>query len=85
MAILINIGLPGWMTDETLRDELRPLLPEVTMYCGQPKKALPDVVMLATTVLPAKTVSFLPNLALVQKLGRHVPLWILGQVHTAGR
>lgn len=42
------------------------------MYCGQPKKALPDVVMLATTVLPAKTVSFLPNLALVQKLGAGV-------------
>jgi glyoxylate/hydroxypyruvate reductase A len=72
LAILINIGLPGWMTDETLRDELRPLLPDVTMYCGQPNKALPDVVMLATTVLPAKTVSFLPNLALVQKLGAGV-------------
>lgn len=72
MAILIDIGLPGWMTDEALRDELEPLLPDVTMYCGHPETELPDVIMLATSVMPAKTASFLPNLELVQKLGAGV-------------
>ena len=27
MALLINIGLPEWMADETLREELEPMLP----------------------------------------------------------
>lgn len=72
MAILIDIGLPDWMADEVLRDELQPLLHGVKIYCGHPQTPLPEVVMLVTSVLPPGTVSFLPNLALVQKLGAGV-------------
>lgn len=72
MALLINIGLPEWMTDEALREHLKPQLPGIEIYCGQPERPLPDVVMLATSQMPPGTASMLPNLSLVQKLGAGV-------------
>ena len=72
MAILIDIGLPDWMTDEALRDELAPLLRGVTIHCGRPRDPLPDVVMLATADLAENILPLLPKLALVQKLGAGV-------------
>jgi glyoxylate/hydroxypyruvate reductase A len=72
MALLIDVGLPAWMTDQALHDVLAPLLPGVTIYCGRPAEDRPDVVMLATAELAADVVTKLPNLALVQKLGAGV-------------
>jgi len=34
MALLIDVGLPSRMTDESVRDALAPLLPGVTVHCG---------------------------------------------------
>ena len=72
MALLIDIDQPHWLPDEALRDELAPLLPGVTIHCGRPQAPLDDVVMLATSVLPADVLRFLPKLRLVQKLGAGV-------------
>lgn len=72
MAILIDIGMPEWMSDEQVRDKLAPLLPGVTIYCGRPDRDLSDVTMLALADSVADIWSWLPNLALVQKLGAGV-------------
>ncbi len=72
MALLIDTGLPHWMTDEALREVLAPLLPDTTIYCGRPDKPRPDVIMLATAEFRADVLSLLPSLALVQKLGAGV-------------
>ena len=72
MALLIDIGQPNWIPDESLRDTLAPMLPGVTIHCGRPDAPLEDVVMLATSVLPADVLRYLPKLQLIQKLGAGV-------------
>lgn len=74
MALLIDIRLQAWMTDEDLRDRLAPALPGVAIHCGPPASsaALADVVMLATSELRPGLAAQLPNLQLVQKLGAGV-------------
>ena len=72
MALLIDVQQPDWMKDEDLRDELAPMLPGVSIYCGPPNGPMDDVVMLAVSKLAATTVPHLPNLQLVQKLGAGV-------------
>ncbi len=72
MSILVHIGQPAWMRDETLRDTLMPLLPGVTIYCGAPSGVLPDVRMIALSASTGDAWAFLPNLELVQKLGAGV-------------
>ena len=72
MAILIDINLPQWMKDETLRDVLAPQLPDTRIYCGRPTQQLPDVIMLAVADHVADIWAYLPNLKLVQKLGAGV-------------
>lgn len=72
MALLIDIGLPDWLEDETLHAELQPLLPGVRIHLGPPSGPLPDVTMLACTRLFPGRLAHLPNLRLIQKLGAGV-------------
>ncbi len=74
MALLINIGLPDWMSDEQLRDELAPLMPGVDIYCGIPDEVLEDVTVIAVADSVPDIWHKLPNLKLVQKLGAGVNL-----------
>ena len=70
MALLINVGMPEWMSDEQLRDELTPLLPGVDIYCGIPDKVLDQVKVVAVAEKVPDIWDKVPNLKLVQKLGR---------------
>lgn len=72
MALLIDIRLPTWMREEDLRDELKPLLPDVPIYCSLDEAALDDVLMVAAVKLFPGVAASLPNLQLVQKLGAGV-------------
>lgn len=74
MALLIDIGLPGWMKDEELYAVLAPLLPDVTIHCGTPEREMPDVTMIAVAEAVRGIWSLLPNLQCVQKLGAGVNL-----------
>ncbi len=74
MALLINIGLPDWMSDEQLQDELAPLLCGVEIYCGLPEQVLEDVTVVAVAERVPDIWHKLPNLKLVQKLGAGVDL-----------
>lgn len=72
MALLIDIGQPDWMRDEALYDILVPLLPDVTIHCGPPAAALPDVTMVCVSRSVGDAWPHLPNVKLVQKLGAGV-------------
>jgi glyoxylate/hydroxypyruvate reductase A len=72
MALLIDINDPEWMTDEQLRDTLRPLLPAVDIRCATEPGDVTDIVMLATVKLRRGSSTAFPNLQLVQKLGAGV-------------
>lgn len=72
MALLLDIRQPEWMTEESLRDLLVPLMPDVPIYCGLDECPLDDVRMLAVVKLYPGVAGRLPNLSLVQKLGAGV-------------
>ncbi|MFT5110811.1 MAG: glyoxylate/hydroxypyruvate reductase A [Parasphingorhabdus sp.] len=74
MSLLVYTGNQDWIPDEELQQKLSVLMPDVTIYCGIPEQALPDVRMLAITYSPAELWDLLPNLQLVQKLGAGVNL-----------
>lgn len=69
MALLIDSGMPEWMTDDALRDELAPLMPGVDIRLAEAPGDLAQITMLATASLRPGLAARLPNLALVQKLG----------------
>jgi len=72
MALLIDIAMPEWATDESVRDELAPLLPGADLRCMAEPGDLTDIVMLATVRLRPGLAERMPNLRLVQKLGAGV-------------
>lgn len=72
MALMIDTGHDGWTPAEEIAERLRPLLPDVTIYCGSDGTTRPDVRMLAVSSLRPGVVETLPNLAVVQKLGAGV-------------
>ncbi len=72
MAILINTQVEDWMTAEQFRDELAPLLPDVSIHCGDPDGHGKDIRMLAIDGLSPGLLRRLPNLELIQKLGAGV-------------
>lgn len=72
MALLIETGQPDWMTNEALRDALRPLLPEADIRCAPDLGDPAEIIMLACSRLLPGLVSRLPGLRLVQKLGAGV-------------
>ena len=72
MALLIDIGLPDWMSDEALKGILEPMLPGVEIHCGSPSEMLPDVIMVTVTSSFTDVWTRLPNLKLIQKLGAGV-------------
>lgn len=72
MALLIHINQPDWLPDDVLADELRDLMPGVTLHCGAPTAPLPDVTVMATSSVDHTVWPLLPNLKLVQKLGAGV-------------
>lgn len=77
MALLIDIGLPGWMKDEELHAILAPLLPGVKIYCGTPTSELADVKMIAVSGAVPDVWHLLPNVLCVQKLGAGVDLIVV--------
>ena len=72
MALLIETNLPEWMTNEVLKAQLQPLLPDVDIRYAPNLGDLSEVVMVACVWLPAGWARMLPNLRLVQKLGAGV-------------
>ncbi len=72
MALLIDVQAPDWMTDEALRDFLRPLLPGVDIRCAAAPGAAAEIDMLACVKLAPGLARELPRLRLVQKLGAGV-------------
>ena len=60
------------MTEEDLRDQLKPLLPNVPIYCNDAGEHSDQVIMLATVSLQSGVSASLPHLRLVQKLGAGV-------------
>ena len=72
MALLIDVQAPDWMTDEGLRDFLRPLLPGVDIRCAPKIGAAAEIDMLVCAKLAPGLARALPDLRLVQKLGAGV-------------
>lgn len=72
MAMLIDIRQPEWMSEKTLRDEIAPLLPGVTILAGMDDGDLSEVTMLTAVMLHPGVAAQLPNLKVVQKLGAGV-------------
>lgn len=72
MALLVNIGLSNWISEDELRSELRPLMPEADIRVSLDEGDVDDIVMIATSRLADGLVERLPNLQLVQKLGAGV-------------
>lgn len=60
------------MQDRDLAERLRADLPGVTIHCGPPRAALPDVIMAVTSAGRPGLADMVPNLRLVQKLGAGV-------------
>jgi glyoxylate/hydroxypyruvate reductase A len=72
VALLIDIAMPEWQTDEAFLAELRPLLPGADLRCMADPGDLSQVTMLATVGLRKGLAARLPKLQLVQKLGAGV-------------
>ncbi|NKB76441.1 MAG: glyoxylate/hydroxypyruvate reductase A [Gammaproteobacteria bacterium] len=72
MSLLIDIRDPIWMTEESLKDYLQPLLPGVAIYCCDAGEHKADITMLVVVSLYPGVSEELPNLKLVQKLGAGV-------------
>lgn len=71
-SLLIETNLPEWMTNEAVKAELQPLLPDVDIRHAPHLGDRSQIVMLVCVTLPAGLVRTLPNLRLVQKLGAGV-------------
>ncbi len=72
MALLIDVNMPEWMSDESLQQEVLAILPgtDVRIYqnMGDPRQ----IEMAAVTRLRPDLATQLPNLKLIQKLGAGV-------------
>ncbi|MEM7342845.1 MAG: glyoxylate/hydroxypyruvate reductase A [Chloroflexota bacterium] len=72
MTLLIETNIPEWMTNEALKAELQPLLPDVEIRHAPDLGDRSEIIMLACVRLPAGLARTLPNLQLVQKIGAGV-------------
>ena len=72
MALLIDGGLSGWMTDAEIAEQVRAQLPGADVRTPDTLGNAEDITMIAVVVLPADRPAQLPNLQLVQKLGAGV-------------
>ncbi|MFA3918603.1 2-hydroxyacid dehydrogenase [Ruegeria hyattellae] len=72
MALLINVGHGGWMTDAEIAETVRAHDPGADVRPLAEPGDLSDVTMLAVSKLNPDLPSRLPNLKLVQKLGAGV-------------
>ncbi|MFK7752189.1 MAG: 2-hydroxyacid dehydrogenase [Sedimentitalea sp.] len=72
MALLIDIGLKGWMADADLRDRVAELLPGSDIRLRETLGDPDDITMLAVSSLAPDLPPQLRNLKLVQKLGAGV-------------
>ena len=72
MALLIDVRAEGWMTDQQLKDILRPYLPDADLRTRSELGNPAEVTMLAVSSLAPDLPGQLPNLQLVQKLGAGV-------------
>ncbi|MFT7595344.1 MAG: glyoxylate/hydroxypyruvate reductase A [Paracoccaceae bacterium] len=72
MALLIDIGIPGWMEDSDLAGEVRALLPDADVRTRANLGDVTQIRMLAVSSLAPDLPAQLPNLELVQKLGAGV-------------
>lgn len=72
MALLIDVNMPEWMSDEGLQQEVLAILPntDVRVFGNMGDPA--DIEMAAVTRLRPELARQLPNLKLVQKLGAGV-------------
>ena len=72
MALLIDIGVPGWLTDEQLIEQLAPYLSGADIRTGNTPGNPADIKMIATSRSPQAGFAAYPNVQLVQKLGAGV-------------
>jgi glyoxylate/hydroxypyruvate reductase A len=72
MALLLDIKMPDWMTDEELRAELLGRNPEADIRTGENPGNLDEIEMLTVSnYLPGEALRY-PNLKLIQKTGAGV-------------
>jgi glyoxylate/hydroxypyruvate reductase A len=72
MALLIEIGHGGWMSDTGLRDTLQAMAPKLDIRTRDTLGDPSDITMAAVSQLKDDLPALLPNLQLVQKLGAGV-------------
>jgi len=73
MSILIDLQDRNWMKDSDLKQLISSDLPGIPIYCGEPNKKLPSIVMaIVIKNLDQNTLRKLPNLRLIQKVGAGV-------------
>lgn len=72
MALLIDIGISGWMTEEELADQVRAAMPEADVRTSTNVGNPEDITMMAVVSLNGDRPTEFPNLQLVQKLGAGV-------------
>lgn len=70
--LLVEIGTPGWLTDEAYRDRLRAVLPAAEVVAPSDAFAAEDVLLYACSRPVPGRLAGLPNLRAVQKLGAGV-------------
>ncbi|WP_164659716.1 glyoxylate/hydroxypyruvate reductase A [Tropicibacter sp. Alg240-R139] len=72
MALLIDIGISGWMTEQELADQVRAAMPEADVRLSTDVGNPEDITMMAVVSLNGDRPTEFPNLQLVQKLGAGV-------------
>ena len=72
MALLIDVNMPEWMTDEALAREVLSMVPEADVRIYENMGDPADIEMAAVTRLRPDLAAQLPHLKLVQKLGAGV-------------
>ncbi len=72
MALLIDVNMPEWMTDEALRQDVLSILPGVDVRIYEDMGDPGTIEMAAVTRLRPDLAQKLPNLKLIQKLGAGV-------------
>ncbi len=72
MALLIDIKHPDWLSDEELREQLRPYAPQADIRTAADRGDLGDIEMLTvSSYVPGEALQY-PNLKVIQKTGAGV-------------
>ncbi|TMV07661.1 glyoxylate/hydroxypyruvate reductase A [Ruegeria sediminis] len=72
MALLIETGMSGWMTDAEIAEQVRDQFPQADIRTPDAIGNPDEITMMAVVGLNPERVAQLPNLRLVQKLGAGV-------------